>query len=219
MRNRFPPGQGLNIFAQGIANSPMLTEMELRAQVKQVETEMSEIGGRVRRIDEILNQALTARPDRGWKPTVDEYLSWLDRVEALGLAFVNANIVTQRLRLVYQDPPRGHGSVPDPSSRMREVKSLLETVRHAEQSDLLLLRARRHSILSDIQRLSKVRKPVTDRSSRGSRDTLTIGWLPLAVLLLALLCAGVLLASFQPEVAHFVRSHLGLQDEPRAPTP
>ncbi len=195
-------------------SSRITTELELRAQVTQVEAEMAEIGVRVKRIDEILNYVLTARPERGWKPAVDEYLSWLDRVEALGLAYVNANIVTQRLRLVYRDPLKPRGKVPDPANRMKEVKSLLETVRHTEQSNLLLLRAKRHSILSDIQGLSRDRKSGAgvSRDARGRGGALSIGWLPLLILLLALLCGSVLLDAFRPEIRHFIRSHAGLRN-------
>jgi len=195
--------------------SRITTELELRAQVKQVEAEMAEIGGRVKGIDETLNYVLTARPEQGWKPAVDEYLAWLDRVEALGLAHVNANIVTQRLRLVYQAPLKPRGKVPDPARRMKEVKSLLEAVRHTEQSNLLLLRARRHSILTDIQGLSRDRKSGAGVSlgiARGRGGALSAGWLPLLILLLALLCGQVLLDAFRPEITHFIRSHAGLRD-------
>jgi hypothetical protein len=194
-------------------SSRIATELELRAQVTKIEAEMAEIGGRVKRIDEILNYVLTANPERGWKPAVDEYLSWLERVEALGLPYVNANIVTQRLRLVYQAPLKPRGKIPDPAHRMKEVKSLLEAVRHTEQSELLALRARRHSTLMDIQGLSRDRKSgtVSFRDARAREGTLSVGWLPLLILLLALLCGSVLLDAFRPEITHFIRSLAGLR--------
>jgi len=196
-------------------SSRIATELELRAQVTQVEAEMAAIGDRVKGIDQILNHVLTARPEQGWKPAVDEYLEWLDRVEALGLAYVNANIVTQRLRLVYQTPLKPRGKIPDPANRMKEVKGLLEAVRHTEQSNLLLLRARRHSILNDIQGLSRDRKSGAGgsfRDAREKRGALSVGWLQVLILLLALLCGRVLLDAFQPEITHFIRSHAGLRD-------
>ena len=197
-----------------VRSSRITTELGLRAQVKQVEAEMAEIGGRVKRIDEILNFGLTVRPEQSWKPAVDEYLAWLDRVEALGLAYVNANIVTQRLLLVYQAPLKSRGKVPDPAHRMKEVKGLREAVRHTEQSSLLLLRAKRHSILTDIQNLSRERKSgagVSSRDAGGRGAARSVGWLQLLILLLALLCGRVLLDAFRPEITHFIQSHAGLR--------
>lgn len=202
--------------------SRIKTELELRARVKQVEGEMAEIGGRVKRIDDVLNQNLAAGHERGSQAAIDEYLAWLDRVEALGLAFVNANIVTQRLRLFYQGPPRSRGRVPDPAPRMREVKNLIETVRHTEQSNLLLLRARRHSLQTDVQNLARERKgggQALSRNGRGREGIPSIGWLPLAILLLALLAGSILVDTFRPEIVHFIRSHVGLRDTPREAAP
>ncbi len=193
----------------------MKAELELRARLKQVESEMEQISGRVKRIDEVLNHNLTVRHDSDSRSGVQEYLAWLDRVEALGLAFVNANIVTQRLRLFYQAPQKSRGRISDPTPRMREVKNLLETVRHSEQSDLLLLRARRHALQTDIQSLVHVRKSNGEGltgAGRGGQGVRSIGWLPLGILLLALLVGSVLLDAFRPEIVHFIRSHVGLRD-------
>jgi hypothetical protein len=175
---------------------------------------MALIGGRVKRIDDVLNLALTARQERGSKAAVDEYLAWLDRVEALKLPYVNANIVTQRLRLFYHGAARSRGRTPDPAPRMREVKNLLETVRHTEQSNLLLLRARRHSLQTDIQDLARERKSDgnSTRGARGRPGHRSIGWLPLSLILLALLAGIILVIAFQPEIVHFIRSHAGLRD-------
>jgi hypothetical protein len=137
--------------------------------VKQVEDEMAEIGERVKRIDEILNQNLPSGPERGSK-AVEEYLAWLDRVEALKLVYVNANIVTQRLRLFYQGAARSRGRIPDPAPRMREVKNLLETVRHTEQSNLLSLRARRHALQADVQKPNSVPLLLSHRRQQGYAD-------------------------------------------------
>jgi hypothetical protein len=203
-------------------SSRITTEMELRSQLKQVEAEMAEIGGRVKSIDLILNERLAAHPEQGWKAAVDEYLGWLDRVEALGLAYVNGNIVTQRLRLVYEAPLKPRGKIPDPAHRMKEVKSLLDAVRHTEQSNLLLLRARRHTIVTDIQGVSRERKSAADptfRDAPGRGGARSVGWLQILVLLLALLAGRILLDAFRPEITHFVRSHAGLQDTAKNTAP
>jgi hypothetical protein len=174
---------------------------------------MAEIGGRVKIIDDVLNEQLALRQPRGTQAAIDEYLAWLDRVEGIGLAFVNANIVTQRLRLFFQGTARTRGALPDPAPRMREVKNLLETVRHTEQANLLLVRARRHALLTDIQNLARERKSDLDASLRGDRAGKAVGSTVLTLLALtlaALLLGSILLDSFRPEIVRFVRSTVGL---------
>jgi hypothetical protein len=196
----------------------MRAELELRAGVKQVETAMAEITGRVRRIDIVLSQGLSPRDGRGSAAAVGEYLAWLDRVEALGLTFVNANIVTQGLRLFYQGARRARRRTPDPAPRMREVKDLLETVRHNEQADLLALRAKRASLLAAIQKLASARRSgaLAARPRRGS-GARGIGWLQVAVLIVALLAGSILLDAVRPEVVRFLRAHVGLPQTTAVP--
>jgi len=198
------------------AGSRIRAELDLRAHVTNVEAEMAAVGERVKVIDEVLNRQLALRQPRGTQAAIDEYLAWLDRVEALGLAYVNANIVTQRLRLFYQGTARTRGALPDPAPRMREVKNLLETVRHSEQANLLLLRARRHSLSTDIQDLARDRKgKVHDTAHAGGRrgSGAAVGArhvILVAAALAALLLGSVLLESFRPEIVRFVRSAAGL---------
>lgn len=198
------------------ASSRIRTELDLRAHVTNVEAEMAGIGNRVKVIDDVLNQQLALRQPRGTRAAIDQYLAWLDRVEALGLAYVNANIVTQRLRLFYQGTARTRGDLPDPAPRMREVKNLLETVRHSEQANLLLLRAQRHALLTEIQNLARERKSTRRDTPRRSGKPLGAVTL-LVVALAALLLGSVLLESFRPEIVRFVRSAAGLPSASQAP--
>jgi len=223
------------------AGQRLKEELDLRAELKKTEVEMAEILGRIKKIDTVLNQGLSPQKERGSQAAIGEYLAWLDRVEALGLAFVNANIVTQGLRLFYQSPRKLRRRNPEPTPRMKEVKDLLETVRHREQANLLLLRARRHSLATEIQHRAGERKTgahsggaaaraarraaraariaarrATRHAARGSRS---VGWLTLAVFLAALLIGNTLLEAFKPEIVQFIRSHLGLQSAAPAATP
>ena len=194
--------------------SRMKAELELRAEMKQVEEDMARVMTRVKSIDGVLNHELSPSPD-----AVPQYLAWLDRVEALGLQFVNANIVTHGLRLFYQSPRRSRRRTPEPTPRMKEVKDLLETVRHTEQSNLLLLRAKRHSLETEIQDLAGERKTGGGswrRSSHGrARDggrgsARTLGWVQVLVLVAALLAGSILLDAVRPEVVQFLRTRMGL---------
>jgi hypothetical protein len=192
----------------------MKAELELRADMKKVEAEMARVISLVRGIDQVLNQGLTPGPG-----AVAEYLAWLDRVEALGLQYVNANIVTHGLRLFYQSPRRSRRRTPEPTPRMKEVKDLLETVRHNEQSNLLLLRAKRHSLENDIQHLAGERKSDgTARPwgngfrgrSRNRGDARALSWVQVVVLVAALLAGSLLLEAVRPEVVLFLRIQMGL---------
>src|SRR5579864_6481384 len=195
--------------------SRMKAELELRADMKKVEEEMAQVISLVRSIDEMLNQGLTTGPE-----AVPQYLTWLDRVESLGLQYVNANIVTHGLRLFYQSPRRSRRRTPEPTPRMKEVKDLLETVRHNEQSNLLLLRAKRHSLENDIQYLAGERKSdgtagpwgngSRGRYLRGGSEGGALGWVQVVVLVATLLAGSLLLDAVRPEVVRFVRTQLGL---------
>jgi hypothetical protein len=195
----------------------MKTEKELKEELKQIETQMGGIVKRVKSVDEVLNVNLSSPRPPGSTAAIQEYLTWLDRVEALGLSFVNGNIVTQRLRLFYTRPESKENKTVDPSPRMREVKNLLEAVRHADQTNLLALRARRHSLHAHIQKLE--RKAITRAGRRSGLEELkkkiqAAIWLQIAVLIIAILVGGVLFESFRPEIIHFIRSTIGVRDTP-----
>jgi hypothetical protein len=150
---------------------------------------------------------------------VAQYLAWLDRVEALGLTYVNANIVTHSLRLFYQSPRKSRRRTPEPTPRMKEVKDLLETVRHNEQSNLLLLRARRHTLEVDIQHLAGQRKSGSaagpwgnshGRGDGGHGGGWSLGWVQVVVLVAALLAGSLALDVVRPELVRLLRSWTGL---------
>jgi hypothetical protein len=106
---------------------------------------------------------------------------------------------------------------------MKEVKDLLETVRHNEQSNLLLLRAKRHSLENDIQHFAGERKsdgnavpwgngsPGRSTRSGGAR---ALGWVQVVVLVAALLAGSLLLDAVRPEVVQFLRTRVGLDRGP-----
>jgi hypothetical protein len=209
---RFPRRRVRDFSAPG---SRMKAELELRAEMKKVEAEMAQVISLVRSIDQVLNHGLTPGPG-----AVAEYMAWLDRVEALGLQYVNANIVTHGLRLFYQSPRRSRRRTPEPTPRMKEVKDLLETVRHNEQSNLLLLRAKRHSLENDIQHFAGERKSdgtagpwvngFRGRSTRSRGDARALSWIQVVVLVAALLAGSLLLDAVRPEVVRFLRTQMGL---------
>jgi hypothetical protein len=103
---------------------------------------------------------------------------------------------------------------------MKEVKDLLETVRHNEQSNLLLLRAKRHSLENDIQHLAGERKSdgtaepwgngYRGRSARRGGGGRGLGWVQVVVLIAALLAGSLLLDAVRPEVVQFLRTRMGL---------
>ncbi len=199
------------------ASSRMKAELEMRAEVKRVEAEMTGIVGRVRKIDDVLSKGLSPQTPRGSSAAITQYLAWLDSVEALGLSFVNANIVTQGLRLFYQGARKTRRGTPDPEPRMKEVKDLLETVRHTEQSELVLLRAKRATLLTGIHQLAEERKTELLQAATGGkkgRGVSAVGWFPAAVLLVAVLLGVILIEAFRPEIAAFVRGLFGLRAAP-----
>jgi hypothetical protein len=198
----------------------MKSENELREELRQVETQMGAIARRVKGVDEVLNVGLKTAHVPGSSAAIKEYLAWLDGVEALGISFVNGNIVTQRLRLFYTIPDRKDNKDADPSPRMREVKNLLEAVRHKDQGNLLLLRAKRHSVHALLQKAER------DASRRAGRQVSFADmrrriqsaiWLQITVVVVIILLGGVIIESFKPEIIHFVRATVGLRDGPPGP--
>ncbi len=195
------------------AAARLKAELELRAGLKQVEGEMAAIVARIRKIDDVLNQNLATGTVEGLTP-IGQYLGWLGRVEAIGLPYVNANIVTQRLRVFFTGPHKGRTHSGDPAVRMKAVKGLLEKVRQTEQASLLMLRHRRGGLQGEIVHLARDRSGETRPGSVAAADTSgmrSIGWLQLVVALAALLAGSILLDTVRPEVVHYLRTHLGLQ--------
>lgn len=198
----------------------MKSENELREELRQVDTQMGAIVRRVKGVDEVLNVNLQTAHAPGSSAAIKEYLSWLDGVEALGISFVNGNIVTQRLRLFYTRPEKKENKDADPNPRMREVKNLLEAVRHKDQANLLLLRAKRHSLHAQLQKLEREKSRRAGRQvSFGElkRRIQSAIWLQITVVVLVVLLGGVIIESFKPEIIHFVRSTVGLPDGPPGP--
>ena len=198
----------------------MKPEAELREELKQVETQMGAIIRRVKSVDAVLNVNLTTPYAPGSNAAVKEYLAWMDTVEALGLSYVNGNIVTQRLRLFYTRPDKRETRDADPYPRMREVKNLLEAVRHKDQANLVLLRAKRHTLTAQLQKQARDASRRAGRQSGLSqlkRKILSAIWLQITVAVFVILLAGLLFQSFKPEIIHFVRSTVGLRDLPSAP--
>jgi|GEM_PF-4883195 len=198
----------------------MKSEAELREELKQVETQMGTIVRRVKSVDAVLNVNLKTPHTPGSNAAVKEYLAWLDAVEALGISYVNGNIVTQRLRLFYTRPDKSETRDADPYPRMREVKDLLEAVRHKDQANLVLLRAKRHT---QNAQLLKQERDTSRRAGRQSgfrelkRKILSAVWLQITVAVIVILLAGLVFQSFKPEIIHFVRSTVGLPDVPSGP--
>ena len=199
----------------------MKSETELREELKQVETQMGAIVRRVKSVDAVLNVNLLSPHAPGSVAAIKEYLAWLDGVEALGLSYVNGNIVTQRLRLFYTRPEKKETRDADPYPRMREVKNLLEAVRHKDQANLVLLRARRNTLNVNIQKQER------DTSRRAGRQSgfgelkkriLSAIWLQITVAVIIVLFGSVIFESFKPEIIHFVRSTVGLRDGPTDPS-
>jgi hypothetical protein len=198
----------------------MKSETQLREELKQVEAQMGAILKRVKSVDAVLNVNLLNPHTPGSVAAIKEYLAWLDGVEALGLSYVNGNIVTQRLRLFYTRPDKRETRDSDPYPRMREVKNLLEAVRHKDQSNLVALRARRHTVNAQLQKLER------DEGKRAGRQAgvgeltkriLSAVWLQITMAVIIVLLGSVLFESFKPEIIHFVRSTVGLRDVPAAP--
>lgn len=198
----------------------MKSETELRDELRQVETQMGAIVRRVKSVDGVLNVNLKSPYAPGSSAAIKEYLAWLDGVEALGISYVNGNIVTQRLRLFYTRPDNRETRDADPYPRMREVKNLLEAVRHKDQANLVLLRAKRHTLNAQIQ---KFERDTSKRAGRHSgfgelkRRIQSAIWLQITVVVVIILLGGVIFESFKPEIIHFVRSTVGLQDGSSAP--
>jgi hypothetical protein len=198
----------------------MKSEPELREELRQVETQIAAIVRRVKSVDGVLNVNLTSPHAPGSVAAIKEYLAWLDGVEALGLSYVNGNIVTQRLRLFYTRPEKKETRDSDPYPRMREVKNLLEAVRHRDQANLVLLRAKRHTLNTQIQKLERdTSKRAGPHSGFGGlkRRIQSAIWLQITVVVLIILLGGVVFESFKPEIIHFVRSTVGLRDNPSGP--
>ncbi|MGD0725081.1 MAG: hypothetical protein ABSB63_05905 [Spirochaetia bacterium] len=198
----------------------MKSETELRDELRQVETQMGGIVRRVKSVDAVLNVNLSSPHAPGSVAAIKEYLAWLDGVEALGLSYVNGNIVTQRLRLFYTRPEKRETRDSDPYPRMREVKNLLEAVRHKDQANLVLLRARRHTLNAQIQKLERDTRSRAGRQSgfgELKRRIQSAIWLQITVVVLIILFATVLFESFKPEIIHFVRTTVGLRDGPPGP--
>lgn len=197
----------------------MKSETELRDELKQVETQMGAIVRRVKSVDGVLNVNLLSPHTPGSVAAIKEYLAWLDGVEALGLSYVNGNIVTQRLRLFYTRPDKRETRDADPYPRMREVKNLLEAVRHKDQANLVLLRAKRHTLNAQIQKLEREnsRRAGHDGFGELRKRILAAIWLQITVVVLIILFGVVIFESFKPEIIHFVRTTVGLQDGPPAP--
>jgi hypothetical protein len=199
----------------------MKSEIELREELKQIETQMGAIARRVKSVDAVLNVNLLTPHAPGSVAAIKKYLAWLDGVEALGISYVNGNIVTQRLRLFYTRPDKRETRDSDPYPRMREVKNLLDAVRHKDQSNLVLLRARRHAVNGQLQKLER---DTGRRAGRHSgvggmkRSILSAIWLQITVAVLVILLAGLMVESFKPEIIHFIRSTVGLRDLPTAPS-
>ena len=198
----------------------MKSEAELREELKQVETQMGAIVRRVKSVDAVLNVTLKTPHAPGSNAAIKEYLTWLDSVEALCLSYVNGNIVTQRLRLFYTRPDKKDTRDTDPNPRMREVKNLLEAVRHKDQANLVLLRAKRHAMNAQLQ---KQERDTARRAGRQSglgelkRKIMSAVWLQITVAVIVVLLASLAFQSFKPEIIHFVRSTVGLRDLPSAP--
>ena len=200
----------------------MKSETELREELKQVETQMGAVVRRVKSVDAVLNVNLLAPHTPGSVAAIKEYLAWLDGVEALGISYVNGNIVTQRLRLFYTRPDKRETRDSDPYPRMREVKNLLEAVRHKDQANLVSLRARRHTLTAQIQRQERDTDRRAGRQSGSGglkRSILSTIWLQITIVVIIILVGSVLFESFKPEIIHFVRSTVGLSDGPPAPAP
>ncbi|MFI5368141.1 MAG: hypothetical protein ACHQ1F_03930 [Spirochaetia bacterium] len=200
----------------------MKPEAELREELKQVETQMGAIVRRVKSVDAVLNVNLKNPYTSGSSAAVTEYLAWLDSVEALGLSYVNGNIVTQRLRLFYTRPDKRETRDANPYPRMREAKNLLEAVRHKDQANLVLLRAKRHTLTAQLQKQERDAGRRAGRQSGISelkRKIVSAIWLQITVAVLVILLAGLFFQSFKPEIIHFVRSTVGLRDLPSAPPP
>jgi hypothetical protein len=198
----------------------MKSETELREQLKQVETQMGAIARRVKSVDAVLNVNLLSPYTPGSVAAIKEYLAWLDGVEALGLSYVNGNIVTQRLRLFYTRPDKKETRDADPYPRMREVKNLLEAVRHKDQANLVLLRAKRHTLSAQIQKLERDAGRRAGRQSgfgELKRRILSAIWLQITIVVIIILFGSVIFESFKPEIIHFVRSTVGLRDGPPGP--
>ena len=193
----------------------MKSETELREELKQVETQLGAIVRRVKSVDAVLNVNLNTPHTPGSVAAIKEYLAWLDGVEALGLSYVNGNIVTQRLRLFYTRPDKSETRDSDPYPRMREVKNLLDAVRHKDQANLVVLRARRHALTAQIQKLGR---DTTRRAGHHSgfgglkKRILSVVWLQITIVVIIILLGGVIFESFKPEIINFVRSTVGLQD-------
>jgi hypothetical protein len=200
----------------------MKPEPELREELKQVEAQMGAIVRRVKSVDAVLNVNLKTPYASGSSAAVKEYLAWLDSVEALGLSYVNGNIVTQRLRLFYTRPDKRETRDADPYPRMREVKNLLEAVRHKDQANLVLLRAKRHTLTAQLQKQGRDASRRAGRQSGISelrRKILSAVWLQITVAVFVVLLAGLIFQSFKPEIIHFVRSTVGLRDLPSVSAP
>jgi len=104
---------------------------------------------------------------------------------------------------------------------MREVKNLLEAVRHKDQANLLPLRAKRHTLTAQLQKQERDASRRAGRQSGFSelkRKILSAIWLQITVAVIVILLAGVAFQSFKPEIIHFVRSTVGLRDLPSPPT-
>ncbi len=200
----------------------MKSETELREELKQIETHAGAIARRIKSVDAVLNVNLLNPHAPGSVAAIKEYLAWLDGVEALGISYVNGNIVTQRLRLFYTRPDKRETRDSDPYPRMREVKNLLEAVRHKDQANLVLLRARRHAVNAQIQKFERDTGRRAGRQSGFSEMKKRIMfaiWLQITVAVLVILLAGLIAESFKPEIIHFIRSTVGLRDVPAAVTP
>ena len=195
----------------------MKSETELREELKHLETQMGTIAARVKSVDAALTVNLLSPHAPGSVAAIKEYLTWLDGVEALGISYVNGNIVTQRLRLFYTRPDKKEIKDSDPYPRMREVKKLLEAVRHKDQSNLVVLRARRHAITAQLQKLEGNGGGREGRRSGSNGRILSVVWLQIMIVVIIVLVGGVLFESFKPEIIHFVRSTAGLQDTPLPP--
>ncbi len=195
----------------------MKSEPELREELRQVETQIAAIVRRVKSVDGVLNVNLTSPHAPGSVAAIKEYLAWLDGVEALGLSYVNGNIVTQRLRLFYTRPEKKETRDSDPYPRMREVKNLLEAVRHKDQANLVLLRGKRHILNTQIQKLER---DTTNRAGRHSgfgglkRRIQFAIWLQITVVVLIILLGGVVFESLQTRDHPFCPINRGAAGQP-----